>query len=215
MNNTKRHSLAVILLGLCVLPACAGGPPPASEATLSNQNNAGDKTIYRKTLYRIGPGDTLRIFVWRNPEISTVVQVRPDGMISTPLVEDMVAVDKTPTQLARDMEEVLETYIKSPSVNVIVTGFVGTPADQIRVVGQAANPQAISYRDGMTILDLIIAVGGLGEFAAGNRAILVRKIDGESVEFRVRLGDLINKGDMEQNIEIQPGDILIIPEAYF
>lgn len=199
-----------MLLGLCVLPACAGGPPPASEATLSNQNNAGDETTYR-----IGPGDTLRIFVWRNPEISTVVQVRPDGMISTPLVEDMVAVDKTPTQLARDMEEVLETYIKSPSVNVIVSGFVGTPADQIRVVGQAANPQAIPYRDGMTILDLIIAVGGLGEFAAGNRAILVRKIHGESVEFRVRLGDLINKGDMEQNIEIQPGDILIIPEAYF
>lgn len=208
-----------MLLGLCVLPACAGGPPLASEATLSNQNNAGDETTYRigpgDTLYRIGPGDTLRIFVWRNPEISTVVQVRPDGMISTPLVEDMVAVDKTPTQLARDMEEVLETYIKSPSVNVIVSGFVGTPADQIRVVGQAANPQAIPYRDGMTILDLIIAVGGLGEFAAGNRAILIRKIDGESVEFRVRLGDLINKGDIEQNIEIQPGDILIIPEAYF
>jgi len=199
-----------MLLGLCVLPACAGGPPPVREATLSNQYNAGDETTYR-----IGPGDTLRIFVWRNPEISTVVQVRPDGMISTPLVEDMVAVDKTPTQLARDMEEVLETYIKSPSVNVIVSGFVGTPADQIRVVGQAANPQAIPYRDGMTILDLIIAVGGLGDFAAGNRAILVRKINGESVEFRVRLGDLINKGDIEQNIEIQPGDILIIPEAYF
>lgn len=210
MNTTKRHSLAVMLLGLCVLPACAGGPPPASEATLSNQNSAGDESTYR-----IGPGDTLRIFVWRNPEISTQVQVRPDGMISTPLVEDMVAVAKTPTQLARDMEEVLETYIKSPSVNVIVSGFVGTPADQIRVVGQAANPQAISYRKGMTILDLIIAVGGLGEFAAGNRAILVRKIGGESVEFRIRLDDLINKGDIEQNIEIQRGDILIIPEAYF
>jgi len=210
MNNTKRHSLAVMLLGLCVLPACAGGLPPASEATLSNQNSAGDESTYR-----IGPGDTLRIFVWRNPEISTQVQVRPDGMISTPLVEDMVAVAKTPTQLARDMEEVLETYIKSPSVNVIVSGFVGTPADQIRVVGQAANPQAISYRKGMTILDLIIAVGGLGEFAAGNRAILVRKIGGESVEFRIRLDDLINKGDIEQNIEIQRGDILIIPEAYF
>ncbi len=199
-----------MLLGLCVLPACAGGLPPASEATLSNQNSAGDESTYR-----IGPGDTLRIFVWRNPEISTQVQVRPDGMISTPLVEDMVAVAKTPTQLARDMEEVLETYIKSPSVNVIVSGFVGTPADQIRVVGQAANPQAISYRKGMTILDLIIAVGGLGEFAAGNRAILVRKIGGESVEFRIRLDDLINKGDIEQNIEIQRGDILIIPEAYF
>ena len=210
MITTKRHYLTVMMLGICVLPACAGGPPPASEATLSNQNSAGDESTYR-----IGPGDTLRIFVWRNPEISTQVQVRPDGMISTPLVEDMVAVAKTPTQLARDMEAVLETYIKSPSVNVIVSGFVGTPADQIRVVGQAANPQAISYREGMTVLDLIIAVGGLGDFAAGNRAILVRKIDGESLEFRVRLDDLINKGDIEQNIEIQPGDILIIPEAYF
>ena len=210
MNIRKRHSLTVLLLGLCVLSACAAEPPPASEATVSIPNSAGDESTYR-----IGPGDTLRIFIWRNPELSTDVQVRPDGMISTPLVEDMVAVAKTPTQLARDMEEVLETYIKSPSVNVIVSGFVGTPADQIRVVGQAANPQAISYREGMTVLDLIIAVGGLGNFAAGNRAILVRKINGESVEFRVRLDDLINDGDIEQNIEIQPGDILIIPEAYF
>jgi len=210
MNIRKRHSLTVLLLGICVLSACAAEPPPASKAVLSNQDSVGDESTYR-----IGPGDTLRIFIWRNPELSTNVQVRPDGMISTPLVEDMVAVDKTPTQLARDMEEVLETYIKSPSVNVIVSGFIGTPADQIRVVGQAANPQAIPYRDGMTILDLIIAVGGLGDFAAGNRAILIRKIDGESVEFRVRLGDLINKGDIEQNIEIQPGDIQIIPEAYF
>ena len=196
----------MLALGACssddILPASQAAIDPPAESVLEGS-------------YRIGPGDSLRIFVWRNPEISTQVQVRPDGMISTPLVEDMVAVDKTPTQLARDMEEVLATYIKSPSVNVIVSGFVGTPADQIRVVGQAANPQAISYREGMTILDLMIAVGGLGNFAAGNRAILIRKIDGESVEFRVRLDDLINKGDIEQNIEIQPGDILIIPEAYF
>ena len=196
----------MLALGACssddVLPASQAAIDPPAESVLEGS-------------YRIGPGDSLRIFVWRNPEISTQVQVRPDGMISTPQVEDMVAVDKTPTQLARDMEEVLATYIKSPSVNVIVSGFVGTPADQIRVVGQAANPRAISYREGMTILDLMIAVGGLGNFAAGNRAILIRKIDGESVEFRVRLDDLINKGDIEQNIEIQPGDILIIPEAYF
>ena len=199
-------TLWMLALGACssddVLPASQAAIDPPAESVLEGS-------------YRIGPGDSLRIFVWRNPEISTQVQVRPDGMISTPLVEDMVAIDKTPTQLARDMEEVLATYIKSPSVNVIVSGFVGTPADQIRVVGQAANPQAISYREGMTILDLIIAVGGLGNFAAGNRAILIRKIDGESVEFRVRLDDLINKGDIEQNIEVQPGDILIIPEAYF
>jgi polysaccharide export outer membrane protein len=136
-------------------------------------------------------------------------------MISTPLVEDMVAVGKTPSQLARDMETVLATYIKSPSVNVIVSGFQGIPGEQIRVVGQAANPQAVAYREGMTVLDVIIAVGGLGEFAAGNRAKLIRKANGETVEYRVRLNDLINSGDISQNILMQPGDILIIPEAFF
>ena len=165
--------------------------------------------------YRIGPGDSLNIFVWRNPEFSVVVQVRPDGMISTPLVEDMLAVGKTPTKLARDIEGVLETYIKSPSVNVMVTNFQGTPEDMIRVVGQAQNPQAVPFRDGITVLDVMIAVGGLGEFAAGNRAKLVRKINGTNVEYRLLLSDLLNKGDIEQNILLQPGDILIIPEAYF
>ena len=204
------YYFALILIILCVLPACAGGPLPISEAGESVETTA----IVTST-YRIGPGDTLRVFVWRNPEISTNVQVRPDGMISTPLVEDMIAVGKTPTQLARDMEVVLGRFIKSPSVNIIVSGFLGTPGDMIRVVGQAQNPQAIRYREGMTVLDVMIAVGGLGEFAAGNRAKLVRKTDGNPVEYRLRLGDLLNKGDIEQNIEMQPGDVLIIPEAYF
>ena len=157
----------------------------------------------------------LDIFVWRNPEISTKIPVRPDGKISTPLVEDMVAVGKTPSELARDMEAVLAKYIKSPSVNVIVTDFQGVFAEQIRVVGQAANPQAIPYREGMTVLDVMIAVGGLGEFAAGNKAKLVRKIDGTSTEYRLRLSDLLNNGDISQNADIRPGDVIIIPETFF
>lgn len=190
---------------------CGGGgravPTATNSGTVVNEADMSN--------YRIGPGDVLDVFVWRNPEISTTVPVRPDGKISTPLVEDMVAVGKTPSQLARDMEAVLEKYIKSPAVNIIVSEFKGTFAEQIRVVGQAANPQAIPYREGMTLLDVMIAVGGLGEFAAGNRAKLVRKEDGRTVEYRVRLSDLLNDGDIEQNVALRPGDVLIIPEAYF
>ena len=175
---------------------------------------SGNSRIDRSN-YRIGPGDILDIFVWRNPEISTEVPVRPDGKISTPLVEDMVAVGKTPSELARDMEEVLATFIKSPSVNVIVTQFQGTFEEQIRVVGQATNPQAVPYREGMTVLDLMIAVGGLGEFAAGNRAKLIRKVNGVTKEYRVRLSDLLDKGEIKYNVEIEPGDVLIIPESFF
>jgi polysaccharide export outer membrane protein len=202
----------VTIIALAVA-GCAGGTTalPSDTGTTSSSQ----PVDARRSNYRIGAGDMLEIFVWRNPEISTKVPVRPDGMISTPLVEDMVAVGKTPSQLARDMETVLATYIKSPSVNVIVSGFQGIPGEQIRVVGQAANPQAVAYREGMTVLDVIIAVGGLGEFAAGNRAKLIRKANGETVEYRVRLNDLINSGDISQNILMQPGDILIIPEAFF
>ena len=127
----------------------------------------------------------------------------------------MLAVGKTPSELARDMEEVLATYIRSPSVNVIVSGFEGIPEEQIRVVGQAANPQTVAYREGMTVLDVVISVGGLGEFAAGNRSKIIRRVDGQAVEYKVRLNDLINKGDVSQNVEMKPGDILVIPEAFF
>ena len=136
-------------------------------------------------------------------------------MISTPLVEDMVAVGKSPSELARAMEEVLGVYVKAPQVNIIVSGFQGTVGDMIRVVGQAQNPQAITYREGMTVLDVMIAVGGLGQFAAGNKAKLIRKENGEAVEYRLRLSDLINKGEMEENVEIEPGDVIIIPESFF
>lgn len=214
MDNSKwtkgMNKLVGVALLAMVLTACGGG------STLPQ--SSGQTVVYNETdmsNYRIGPGDILDIFVWRNPEISTKVPVRPDGKISTPLVEDMVAVGKTPSQLARDMEEVLAKYIKSPSVNVIVSEFKGTFSEQIRVVGQAANPQAIPYREGMTLLDVMISVGGLGEFAAGNRAKLVRKENGRTVEYRIRLNDLLNDGDISQNVAVKPGDVLIIPEAYF
>lgn len=208
----SRPATLSILLLVAALAGCGGAPslPPGGTA-----GGIPDPTEIDQEAYRIGPGDTLEVFVWRNPEISTTVQVRPDGMISTPLVEDMVAVGKTPSQLARDMEEVLATYIKTPSVNILVSGFRGTPEDMIRVVGQAQNPQAIPFREGMTVLDVMIAVGGLGEFAAGNRAKLVRNEDGRTVEYRVRLGDLLNKGDIRENVDIEPGDVIIIPESFF
>ena len=167
------------------------------------------------TVYLIGPGDTLNVFVWRNPELSGPVSVRPDGKISTPLVEDLVAVGKTPSDLARDIETVLSEYVRSPKVNVIVTNFVGQFNQQIRVVGQAANPKALSYRKNITLLDVMIEVGGLGEHAAGNRAKIVRRYGGEQSEIKVKLEDLIDEGDMSQNVTMYPGDILIIPETWF
>ncbi len=165
--------------------------------------------------YLIGPGDTLQVFVWGQPDLSVTVPVRPDGRVSTPLIEDIVAVGKTPTQLAREMEQVLSEYIRSPEVNVIVQGFVGTFGRQIRVLGQAAEPRAVPYRDRMTLLDVMIEVGGLTRFAAGNRSRVVRTVDGRSREIRVRLDDLMNRGRIEENIVMQPGDIVIIPEAVF
>lgn len=164
--------------------------------------------------YIIGPGDTLQVFVWRSPELSTTVPVRPDGKISTPLVEDMVAVGKTPTALARDVEKVLAEYVRSPQVNIIVT----QPASvfsQVKIIGQVAKPQALPYREGMTVLDAVLAVGGLGPFASGNRAKLVRTENGKQVEIKVRLEDLVNKGEMRHNILLKPGDVLVVPESLF
>ncbi|MEL6301940.1 MAG: XrtA/PEP-CTERM system exopolysaccharide export protein [Pseudomonadota bacterium] len=211
MTYCPRRSLILICLTAGLLAACGGGqtlPPAAVGATPVPQAEDLSK-------YRIGPGDQLEIFVWRNPEISSTVPVRPDGKISTPLVEDMIAVGKTPSQLARDIENELQIYIKQPQVNVIVTNFQGVYEGQVRVVGQATNPQAIPYREGMTVLDVMIAVGGLGEFAAGNRAKLVRAENGETTEYRIRLNDLMNKGRIDQNVAMKPGDVIIIPEALF
>ncbi len=167
------------------------------------------------TDYIIAPGAELNVFVWQHPDLSTTVPVRPDGKISTPLVEDIVAAGKTPTELARDIEVVLARYIRQPTVNVIVQTAAPSFQQQVRVVGQAANPQALAYRDGMTLLDVMIQVGGLGEFAAGNRAKLTRRTASGQTETTLRLNDLLNSGDLRQNIAILPGDIIIIPEARF
>ena len=148
------------------------------------------------------------------PELSVKVPVRPDGLISSPLVENMQAAGRTPSELAREMEKTLGQYVRSPTVNVIVTSFIGTYDAQIRVVGQAANPQALSYRAGMTLLDVMIAVGGLGKFASGNRAKIIRNIDGKSTEIKVKINRLLD-GDVKSNVEMRPGDVLIFPESRF
>jgi polysaccharide biosynthesis/export protein len=165
--------------------------------------------------YIIGPGDMLQVFVWRNPELSTTVPVRPDGKISTPLVEDMVAVGKSPAQLARDVERVLAEYVRSPTVNVIVA-TAASALSQIKVIGQVKVPQSVPYRDGLRVLDVILVAGGVTDFAAPNRAKVVRaSTGGKPKEERVKLGDLMEKGDMKQNLLLGPGDALVVPQARF
>ena len=165
--------------------------------------------------YIIGPGDTIQVFVWRNPELSVTVPVRPDGKVSTPLVEDMVAVGKTPSELARTIETRLSEYIRSPQVNVIVTNAQST-FSKVTVIGQVRTPQSVPFREGMRMMDVLLAVGGLTEFAAGNRARLVRtEADGTEREIRVKLKDLLTRGRLDQNLEVRPGDVLIVPEALF
>ena len=190
----------VLMLGACT---SSQAPAPISAGKPPNLH------------YIIGPGDSLNIQVWRNPEVSASVPVRPDGKISTPLVEDLDAANKTPSQLARDIEKALAKFIQDPIVTVIVTGFVGPYDSQVRVIGQAARPQALQYREKMTLLDVMIAVGGITDFAAGNKANLVRNVDGKQQQFRVRLESLIRDGDISANVEILPGDILVIPESFF
>lgn len=165
--------------------------------------------------YVIGPGDAIQVFVWLNPELSTNVAVRPDGKISTPLVEDMVAAGKTPSNLARDIEKVLGEYVRQPKVNVIVTQAIST-FRQVKVVGQVRLPQSVAYRDGLRVLDVILAVGGTTEFAAGNRARIIRTdAAGTQTEIKVKLNDLVGKGDLRHNVELEPGDVLVVPESMF
>jgi len=165
--------------------------------------------------YIIGPGDQLQIFVWRNPELTQSVPVRPDGKISVPLVEDLPAANKTATQLAREIEAALSKFVRDPLVTVIVSNFQGVYQTQVRVVGQATDPKALPYRDNMTLLDVMIAVGGLTDFAAGNRSTLIRTVDGQTSQATLRLEDLIRDGDISANAPVAPGDVIIIPEAWF
>jgi len=203
---STNHFNHIILLFFCfiLLSGCASHP------LLTNE----EKNIASWD-YLIGPGDNINIIVWRNPEISMSVPVKPDGTITTPLVEDLPASGKTSTQLARDIEETLSKYIQEPVVTVIVTGFVGPYSEQIRVIGEAAQPQALPYRENMSLMDVLIAVGGITDFAAGNRASIIRIVDGEQKQFRVRLNDLIEDGDISANVPMKQGDILVIPESFF
>ena len=193
-----RLGLAALLAGCAhhaaVMPAAS--PPPQGD-------------------YIIGAGDVININVWRNPEVSVSVPVRPDGKITTPLVEDLQAAGKTSTALARDVEKALEKYIQQPVVTVIVTSFVGPYEQQIRVIGEAARPQALAYRQGMSLMDVLIAVGGITDFAAGNKASIIRKVNGKQERLAVRLEDLLRGGDISANVAVMPGDVLVIPESWF
>jgi polysaccharide export outer membrane protein len=203
----SRHFLRALTLSL-VLPLATVVPLGSAVAA----DTAAPAAVSAD--YRIGPGDSLHVFVFQNDELSVTVPVRPDGKISIPLVEDMVAVGKTPSQLARDIEKSLAEYVKSPKVNVVVMTAMSV-FSQVRVIGQVLHPQAVPYRDGMTVLDAVLAVGGLGQFAAGNRAHVVRTENGKQTEIKVKLESLVNSGDMKQNLPLRPGDVLVVPESRF
>ena len=201
-NLIKHTAVAAAAALALVLTGCATRTPaPATQVTNPE--------------YLIGPGDTVNIMVWRNPEVSMSVPVRPDGKITTPLVEDLPAAGKTSTELARDIEKALAKFIQQPVVTVIVTNFVGNFSEQIRVIGQATKPQALPYRRDMSLMDVLIAVGGVTEFASGNRASVIRTVDGKQQKFNVRLDDLIKDGDISANMPMRPGDVLVIPESFF
>jgi len=202
--NSAYWSWFLAALAAAMLAAC-GSHPAAPEKAASPDFNYN---------YLIGPLDTLQIIVWRNPDLSTTVPVRPDGKVSVPLVEDVNAIGKTPTQLARDVEKAMSRFIRDPVVTVLVTQFNGPYGEQIRVVGEAARPQALPYRQRMTLLDVMIAVGGLTDFADGNNASVLRTAEGGR-QYRVRLKDLVRRGDVSANVEMRPGDVVIIPQSWF
>jgi polysaccharide biosynthesis/export protein len=199
---------AVAALGILFVPmwfpAVAADPPTVAAA----------QDVGVPADYRIGPGDTLKVYVFQNEELSATVPVRPDGKISTPLVEDMIAVGKSPSQLARDIEKSLAEYVKTPKVNIVVM-VAASVFSQVKVIGQVKTPQALPYRDGMRVLDAVLAVGGLGQFAAGNRGHIVRTENGKQIEIKVKLEALVNSGDMKQNLLLKPGDVLVVPETRF
>lgn len=200
------RNLLAVFSSVILLVACVRPPELPPAAFVSPDEGPGPN-------YLIGPLDNLTIFVWRNPELSVGVTVRPDGRFAMPLVDDLPATGKTPSQLSRDIETALSEFLQQPIVTVIVSGFVGPLSQQVRVVGEAAQPQSIAYRANMTLLDVMIDVGGLTEFAAGNRARLVRFEDGAQKEYALRVGDLLRGGDVQANVKIMPGDVIIIPES--
>jgi polysaccharide export outer membrane protein len=209
-KNTFRKLKTVILLSLAyVIAGCSTLTlPPATV----HQSTTVDVTTYK---YLIGAGDVVNIFVWRNPEVSGTFVVRPDGMITTSLVEDIPVSGKTPTELARTIEEILATYLREPVVTVTVNNFVGPFSEQIRVIGEASQPKSINYIQQMTLLDVMIQVGGLTEFADGNDAVLVRVENGKQKQYEIYIEDLIKNGEIGANVDVLPGDIIVIPETWF
>lgn len=193
----------MIAVAAVVVTGCASNYPAAPSAAASDDYS-----------YKIGPGDNVNIVVWRNPELSMSVPVRPDGKLSAPLIDDLNAMGKDPTALARDIEKELAKFIRDPVVTVIVTGFVGPYSEQIRVIGEAAKPQTLPYKQKMTLLDVMIVVGGITDFADGNSATILRTSE-NNAQYQVRLKDLIKRGDFSANVEMKPGDILIIPQSWF
>lgn len=208
----KRHFLPVLLAAF--LTACASDPlyPPAPVKATPVPAKA---TTPSEWLYILGPGDSVNVFVWGNPEVSGSFPIRPDGKITMNLVEDLQASGRTPTQLAREVEKILARYIQDPVVTVTVAGGVGPYDQQIRVLGQATKPQTLSYREHMSLVDLMIMVGGITDFADGNRASILRVVDGKPQQYAVRLDDLLKEGDISANVDILPGDVLLIPESWF
>lgn len=211
LGMKKAHQLGIVglIFTTFVMTGCSVNKLPEATTRASLTTNVND---YQ---YLIGPGDSLTIFVWRNPEISGSFIVRPDGKVTTSLVEDVEVSGRTPTMLARQLEEQLSTYINNPRVTVSVGQFKGPFSEQVRVIGEATNPSAINYTENMTLLDLMIAVGGLTEFASGNNAKLVRVIEGQQTTYEINIEALIKDGDIKENIDMLPGDIIIIPEAWF
>lgn len=202
----SRTAFGLVILALVALAGCAPMGTPAAPVSA---------TPVEPEAYLIGPGDTLQVSVWHNPELSTTIPVRPDGRISTPLVDDETAAGKTPQQLGNDIQERLKKFVTDPVVTVIVTNFVGAYNEQIRIVGEAVTPKSIPYQAHMTALDAMIAAGGLTQYAAGNRAKIVRHVDGKELDLNVRLSDLLKNGDLGANTDLRPGDIIIIPQSYF
>ncbi|MCC6198221.1 MAG: polysaccharide export protein [Burkholderiales bacterium] len=203
MHQYQRITAAALAATVIAMLGCASPYPPAPR-DLGNVEYE----------YIIGPLDSLNIIVWRNPELSLTVPVRPDGKVTTPLVDDVPALGRTPTQLARELEKALGKYIRDPVVTVVVTNFVGPASEQVRVVGEAAKPQVIAYRKNMSVLDVMIQVGGLTDFADGNAASIYRPSEGGK-SYSVRLRDLVKRGDITANVDMRPGDILIIPQSWF
>lgn len=211
MHSSKRPAIGslgkglVLLLAAGLLAACGSN----KTVPMTERFQAADYN------YVIGPGDTMEIFVWGNEELTTSGIVRPDGKLTTRLVEDLVASGKTSTELARDIEKAYAEYVRQPVVSVIVNGFAGVPEQQVRVVGEATQPRRVPYRQHMTLLDLMIAVGGMTDFAAGNKSVLIRSENGQQVSYGLRLDDLLKDGDISANMAMMPGDIVIISESWF